>query len=404
MTSTNLRHVNAGWRAAPLLLMALCVWLCVTMYAPAVQARRLDSRGRLKGRLTYISTFAGVVANTDRPLQRDITDIASTAYTVPKNTAMYHCTSVKFQKLREGPTWFSLDVSEGFKMAVKQGVLKSRDTLCHKVQPTKDLKLFLMKRKEALSRIDLNTNAQGGVRVWPRAIPPWYGKPYNSNVAVQGFVDDFCTVMGAEGYDGWRNPWDQDEIMLCPITNNVGTSIASKISYVGVILCPKDKTKSVLATNADDLDGNPANPRWPDTFKYWSDVFSDPVGGHTERLHYLMLSTVPHAQNGYVTKNIPATIDAGAAIDVSGQFYKAACATVAPNDWQLFFTVKEKRQFLLDNPEPVAPLPKKRNDPPGELTKEQKQVKNARLKVEKELNILLNSKAYTQEVSKWTTN
>jgi len=406
MRSILLRPAAAGWRAPLLWKMVLFVCVCAMICAPQVQvqARRLDSRGKLKGRLTYVSTYAGVGnPNADRPLNKDITDAASTSYIVPKNTPMYHCTSVKFKQLREGPTWFSLDVVEGFKMAVKQAKVNGRDNVCLTAQPTADLKLYLMKRTEALSRADLAP--LGGPRVWPNAIPAWYGKPYATNPLVQQFVNDFCTVMGREGFVGWRNPWDQDEIMLCPIFNGVGTSIASKIAYGPVVVCPIAKITPLLATNDDDVNfpRNPAAPQWPDTFKYWSDVFSDPAGGNTERLHFLMLRTVPHGVAGHVTKNVPATIDAGAALDVSAEFYRAACAVAPDYAWKLYFDVQEKRAFL-NNPANAEPVPapgKKRGDPPAELTPQQKQLKAARAKIQQELTILTNQKAYAQ-IQNWT--
>lgn len=53
--------------------------------------------------------------------------------------------------------------------------------------------------------------------------PHWYALP---SAATAAFIDEFCAKMPLLGYVGWRNPWDQDEIMVSHSAARVASGAA----------------------------------------------------------------------------------------------------------------------------------------------------------------------------------
>jgi hypothetical protein len=165
--------------------------------------------------------------------------VSPNTYTLPKGKILYHATTAKFAAFLEKPTWFSPDQFEGWKMAMWHASFPPRplNVYVRKVASARDLTLFLMKPTEELSRAALLENTAWK---WTKEMLQNHWYAIGAKKTSQ-FVDDFCRLMGAHGFHGWRNPWDQDEIMLCS-TPVDGYRLADKIEYAqGGWFCPPTK-------------------------------------------------------------------------------------------------------------------------------------------------------------------
>jgi len=386
-------------RLSMLSTVTLALLVCLSaMIIDQVEARRSRLQHKLQAR--YVSNFASV---TDLPLKLDITPTAADIYMVKKGTDLHHSTDVLFPSFREAATWMSLDKLEGFKMIVKKAVTADPaavDMYARKLVANRDLKLFLMKRLQRDSEARLThyaTAAPVGLAAFPGGFPAWYNAPSRipnahgvlvPNQVVSDFVDNFCTVVQQHGFDGWRNPWDQDEIMLCPVMAGHGSTIASKVSFNGGWFCPSAKTVGPLATG-------PAP--WDKSKLYYSNVFTDPRPGPvgapiaannpgTQRLHYQMMKTVPDLVNvGRVTTNAALTsIDLRAAADASEEYFGKVCCRFDAQ-YALYQEIEQLKADLLAFPAPQLPVVKRNQQPVP--TKEQAQIIKRRTKWESDLQI-----------------
>jgi len=297
--------------------VAVIVVLVCLLAITAVQAVRPFSQPRFQQSALDRSTY--VYANgaaQDLPLGKSIQAAASNEYTVPLGTTLYHATTGKFPFFNEVSTWFSLDPYEGWRMIMQKAALNNVDAFVRKVTAARNLKLFLMKRTQAQSQAALLALGAGAGAPWFAGADiaavngNWYGLTSAAASAV-AFIEAFCRIMQQHAYDGWRNPWDQDEIMVCPVVANpgaanVGTTIASKIVYgAGGWICPRTKWQGVFGLFGDNR-------------KYYSAQYLEPpaAGGNTNRLHYIILErALP----------LPVGVDAGYAADQTATLWKKGC-------------------------------------------------------------------------------
>lgn len=118
------------------------------------------------------------------------------------------------------PVRFSPDPLEGFKLSAFNEIgpgRKAHDIFVHRCNVHTPMKLFVMDASQNASRARLNAAP------FNLEIPDttsWYGLtsrtvPEDAQSPLKQFLDKFCDVLGKQGYAGWRNPWDKDEIMLC---------------------------------------------------------------------------------------------------------------------------------------------------------------------------------------------
>jgi len=360
-----------------ILVVAMCVCLSA-MIVVQTDARHSRLQRTLQAR--YVSTYASA---TDQPLRLDIRATAGDLYTVKAGTVLHHSTDTLFTAFHERPTWMSLDRTEGFKMVVAQSVRNLRDMYSRKLVANRDLKLFLMKRLQRDSEARLThyaTAAPVGLAAFPGGFPVWYSAP-SKNPIIAAFVDNVCAVIAQHGFDGWRNPWDQDEIMLCPVVNGHGTSVASKVSFVGGYFCPYAKTSALVADGPSP---------WAKSKQYYiegpSDPLPAPVGTPigpanpgTQRFHFFVMKPIPNPANAQQVIENPAlnTLDLRAAADFGDELFGRVCCRFDAQ-FQLYHEIEQIKADLIAFPAPAV----KNNQQP---TKEQAQIIKKREQLERDL-------------------
>lgn len=259
----------------------------------------------------YISAYT----STHDVVRLNIAPDAGDEYMLPRGTVLSHATSGIFDTFFPNKgTWFSPDMYEAFPMIMQAEFDRKTNNNLKPEQRTdpldiqvrrcttkKDLKLFNMKRTERESRNVLKAAPYNLVMSIenPRlkdAYPPgrvpmierqWYG---NTAVDAATLIEHFCTKMGALGFHGWRNAWDQDEIMICP---NVNDAIACH-----------DGWWCEAATYRQHVLAEPPESLSPPKYfiqKVQEDADPNPrVQQQTNRMHFLLLHTanMPNGVNG----------------------------------------------------------------------------------------------------------
>ena len=318
----------------------------------------------------YVSEFD---AATDQPLKKNIQPQAPNLYKVPKDTIMYHATPNHFAAFYERPTWFSMDAKEGFTLAVGNVEDKPVKLYVRRVKASRDLNLFLMKRTEAESKTALmNLQTSSGVRPWRAArfqvqyalksdgypiLPKqltgarkpltdaglvWYAQKSRNAPLPEQFIRAFCAIMPQLGYDGWRNPWDQDEVMLCAKTTEnvpeeIGTTIESKVTMFGGLVCPVSKWQPVISMYGSETDT-----------LHKIIPMQDAKGGLIQRMHAIAVSKA--VANSIKTGVLrPVTFDVLQANDSTQDALDASCCDAPDARWRAWERLDELVQLMLRN-------------------------------------------------------
>jgi hypothetical protein len=192
---------------------------------------------------------------TNEDLSTPLRDATSwRAYALPINSFLYHSTPTPFVAFHDLPTWFAQDPLEGYKLVVYNELKRNdpdpntgvapparaaNDIFIRRVQTKKSMSLYLMSGTEAQSLAHLKTKYGFPTTFLDKTTREqvafvWYGLKSNAPRA-KAFIDTFCEKVGPSSQhklDDWRNPFDQDEIMLCP------TDIAGKVAWQNGFHCP----------------------------------------------------------------------------------------------------------------------------------------------------------------------
>ena len=310
---------------------------------------------------------------------------AERALTLAKDTMLTHGTNVLFKEFNPKPTWFSHDPTEGIKMSMMVQLNQAQnkqaaDLYVRSVKVARNLKLYVMSATEKASLDHLvevyrfpkqgkfvvgrpaSQSTPEIVEAQPLRDWSWYGKSTDSSAAFE-FTKKFCAFMGEyvnnqnvvadlvgkrlirRNFDGWRNPYDQDEIMLCmptPANKPVIAEIQARYRKCPVAILTAmvgfppqfirldDRHNGLIADQCVSDGLLPAN-----LMKLVVDVLGVPL----RRLHYFI---VPRARfcAGYPLFRFPwdknptaATapplnlVDEWAAADVSHELYHKLCPT-----------------------------------------------------------------------------
>ena len=179
--------------------------------------------GPISSFFKILLTFALIIATSAilpaLDAQKDSLGISITGktYAVPKDTTLYHGSIVRFQSIQtEKPSWFAVNKVNSIIMSLHTFCEVNRITesaaefetlwpYLYEFRLTKDTELALVP-----PGIEGHQDALNVVTAEGEAHQTLLGKPSAFSIPIMKKAG-FC-----KNTTGWRAPWDQDEVMLCP--------------------------------------------------------------------------------------------------------------------------------------------------------------------------------------------
>jgi len=380
--------------AGQLSLLIVALLLCSTLATSSFLQKRKTKKGTFvygaehEGKAKLQPLYGQTWSDTSKvPLPPNIDINDERKLTLAQDTILTHGTDVLFKVFNAKPTWFSHDPTEGIKMAIMGNLNKVRannpdkpatDLYVRSVKVKRNLKLYVMAATEKASldhlvaayrfpkqgKFVLGSKASDttelAVAAQALADWTWYGRPTDSSAAFE-FTKKFCAFMGeyvnspntvaeligtrlvSRNFDGWRNPYDQDEIMLCmptPANKPVIAEIQARYRK-----CPAATLTNLVGFPpkvVDDLDEQPPGLMAEECGILPANLMKLMVEGADaplRRLHYFI---VPRARYcaGYplfrdirdkhptaATQAPLKTVNEWAAADVSHALYHTLCPT-----------------------------------------------------------------------------
>jgi len=223
----------------------------------------IKKRAQLKAKA--LPAGADFTDSMGKKLKDAFTALADKKYKVAADTVLYHGTpaSKPGNGMESKPIWISPDAVQSIAAGRKHRETGARDCffLWH-VKVKSELTLYPLPPCGPAALTALNTFIAESPIV--KATTGLFG--VTATGSIEGKIVAICDEWDGT-YDGWRSPWDQDEIMICPGSKN-------KLQVIKIQKCPKADFTAASESPAYEAQAMPTDVACSagDRFSYFCSV------------------------------------------------------------------------------------------------------------------------------------